>query len=274
MKLLAIDPSLTATGFAVLELGAETERCVDVGFVKTAPDGKGRHVYAADQDGARIDEIAAELIRLLRIHGPDVVACEAPAGSQHAKSAKALGLAYGVCRGVLRTFGLTPLMVQAHHAKKAAAGSLSASKDEVQAAMRARFPEADITGTKPRQEAIADALAVACSVLEEPGLRATRRTILASRQQATMVARAGADVAMAGGLVVDEGFEVTASECRDCGHHHSRRSACPTVLAIAAPYVGVAGDRSKPAGGNVGAAMGESACGLFGGMGTKGIERL
>jgi Holliday junction resolvasome RuvABC endonuclease subunit len=175
MKLLAIDGSLTATGFGLVELGPEAELCVGVDFCATKPDTKSRHVYQADQDGARIDDIVDTLLAILDAHRPDVVAMEAPAGSQHANSAKALALAYGAMRGALRARGITPLMVQAHHAKKAGAGSKNATKDQVIDAMRARFPSADLSGSKVRREAIADALSVACAAMGEPTVQAMRR---------------------------------------------------------------------------------------------------
>jgi len=172
--MLAIDGSLTATGFAVV-LAGETESCVSTHFCATKPDAKSRHVYQADQDGSRIDDIVSMLLGILDSHRPDVVAMEAPAGSQHANSAKALALAYGAIRGALRARGITPIMVQAHHAKKAGAGTKNATKEQVIEAMTARFPSADITGSKARREAVADALSVACAALEEPTVQAMRR---------------------------------------------------------------------------------------------------
>lgn len=174
MRLLAIDGSLTATGMVVLELGPGTERLLAEEFVKTEPDGKSRHVYQADQDGVRVDAVVDGLLALLRQHAPDVVAIEAPAGSQHANAAKALALVYGALRGALRAVGITPVMVQAHHAKSAATGSKSASKLEVEAAMARRFG-LSTTGSKPRKEAIADAAAVACAAMSEPTVQALRR---------------------------------------------------------------------------------------------------
>lgn len=174
MRILSIDGSLTATGLAVLDASRDAETVRDTAFVKTKPDTKSRHVYQADKDGARIDDIADTLLALLDLHCPDVVACEAPAGSQHANSAKALALAYGTIRGVLRARGITPIMVQAHHAKKAATGDAAATKEAVIVAMQARFG-VQIVGSKARREAIADALSVACAALDEPTVQAMRR---------------------------------------------------------------------------------------------------
>ncbi len=174
MQLLSIDPSLTATGFALVEARGDLEVVLALDFVATKPDAKARHVYQADKDGARVDDIVRKLLGLLDRHTPDLVACEAPAGSQHAASAKALALAYGAIRGALAARGITPIMVQAHHAKKAATGDRSATKDAVIAAMTARFG-VEVDGSKVRREAIADALSVACAAFEEPSVQAMRR---------------------------------------------------------------------------------------------------
>ncbi len=173
MNLLAIDPSLTATGLVLLD---DDLSVVSAICVRTRPADKGRRLYQADADGERVDEIARALDRAIaRATRPLVVACEAPAGAQHAASAKALGLVYGCVRGVLAAHGLTPLMCQAFDAKKAAAGSRSASKLDVEAAMRQRWPGAFASGiAKPVAEAIADALAVACVALEHPMVRSMR----------------------------------------------------------------------------------------------------
>lgn len=174
MRLLAIDPSLTATGFAILDLTGDRENVLALDFVATKPDTKSRHVYQADKDGARVDDIADKLLALIDQYRPDLVASEAPAGSQHANSAKALALAYGAIRGALRARGVTPLMVQAHHAKKAATGDKAASKEAVIGAMQTRFV-VQLAGSKAKREALADALSVACAAMGEPTVQAMRR---------------------------------------------------------------------------------------------------
>jgi crossover junction endodeoxyribonuclease RuvC len=179
VKILAIDGSLTATGMAVVHVGKVLPpACLDSAFIATEPDAKAKHTYQADKDGLRVDALIDVLLAMLDMHRPDVVAVESPAGSQHANSAKALGLVYGAIRGTLRARGITPIMVQAHHAKAAATGDQHATKSDVVTAMAARFPEANLsdrTNTKKRREAVADALSVACGALAEPTVQALVR---------------------------------------------------------------------------------------------------
>jgi Holliday junction resolvasome RuvABC endonuclease subunit len=105
------------------------------------------------------------------------VAVEAPAGSQHAVSAKALALVYGAVRGVLRAHDYVPLLVQAYEAKEAATGLRNASKQQVIDAMSERFGrDADIRGSKVVQEAKADALSVACAAMQSTVVATMRRS--------------------------------------------------------------------------------------------------
>jgi Holliday junction resolvasome RuvABC endonuclease subunit len=176
MILIGIDGSLTATGLVAIDLTGGGERVAWSECVRTKPDKSSRHLYQADEDGERVDAIARALLRLLEISGrAPLVACEAPAGSQHALSAKALGLVYGAVRGVLVCRGIAPIMVQAFEAKRVGGGSPQAAKAVVERAMRERFPSAfDTARSKPENEAIADAFAVACVALEHPLVRQVR----------------------------------------------------------------------------------------------------
>ena len=181
---IGVDQSLVATGITSLRAGdgvagIERARCV-----RTAPDKKSKHIYKADDDGMRVDEIARALIEEIRFARMSYathifIACEAPAGAQSATAAKALGLAYGVVRGVCAAHEMTPIVIQAHHAKKVLAGSASASKDEMVAAAKGRWGDSALWTetklTKPAVEAIADAGAVALCALQEPTLQAMWR---------------------------------------------------------------------------------------------------
>lgn len=169
--LMALDPSLTATGIVVVEFGGGADpSVVHAECVRTEKDSKSRHVYQADQDGARVDKISDALIECFARYLIIAVACEAPAGAQHANAAKALALAYGTCRAIVRSKGLSPLMVQAHEARIAACGSKAASKAMVEAAMLARWgrPTKSDGRAQVVREAIADALAVAVVGMSSP----------------------------------------------------------------------------------------------------------
>ena len=172
--IIGLDPSLTAFGWAVVS--AETPPCVlAAGCVQTKPDTRSRHLYQADQDGARVDAIAAELLVVLRNaqrHGmmtPHVlVAIEAPAGAQHAASSKALGLSYGIARTACVAEDLVPITIQAFEVKAAVGGARLASKADVAAGVLAATGWASTAKTGPAREGETDAVGVALTALRHP----------------------------------------------------------------------------------------------------------
>lgn len=170
---LGLDPSLTAYGWAVVAL-EKRPRVVAAGCVRTKPDTKSRHTYQADLDGARVDELATGLLEVLDAHEVALVASEAPAGSQHAQAAKALGLAYGLTRAILVARGRHVLTVQAHEVKKAIGGSKSASKGEVAAGVEQLTGWTSTAKAAPAREGEADAVAVALTALRTPAADALR----------------------------------------------------------------------------------------------------
>lgn len=178
---LGLDGSLTAYGWGLVALVAleEAPRVIEAGCVLTKPNGKSRHRYQADADGERVDEIArgilAAIDRALALTRSLVVVIEAPAGAQHAASAKALGLAYGVSRTVCVARDLTPITVQAHEVKKEIGGSMGASKDDVAAGVLRLARWTSEASTKPAREAEHDAVGIALTGARSPVADALRR---------------------------------------------------------------------------------------------------
>ncbi len=163
--ILGIDQSLTACGWVVFGITSDSSGYgpLAMGCVQTEKDPRMAHLYAADQDGARLDAIGQELVR--RAFGCRLIVCEAPAGAQGFNAAKALGLAYGLVRGVGCGLGIQVVTVQAHEPRKLLCGDRGASKLDVELALERLYPHARaLLGpkpTKPVREAAFDALAVA-----------------------------------------------------------------------------------------------------------------
>lgn len=167
MVIMGLDGSMTAFGWAVVELGADhdEDRPKAIGCVRTGKETDARHVYQADDDGRRIDEIADALILPIRQHKPRLLVIEAPAGAQHAASAKALGASYAISRTLGRCFGIPAMTVQAFEPIRMFLGRKNASKLEVEQWCLARWPDAEWMlrpkATKPEREGAFDALSVA-----------------------------------------------------------------------------------------------------------------
>ena len=169
---LGLDPSLTATGWAVLELRSET--IVDCGVIRTAPAKASERLYKAEDDARRGKVILATLRDVIARWRPILAAQEASLGSQNARAAAALARAQQACVDAVGELGLewvTPM-----DAKVAAAGSKTASKAEVEAGVRERWgwPGWAWDGPKAHREAVADAAAVIAAAWDSPSMRLLR----------------------------------------------------------------------------------------------------
>lgn len=187
---IGIDQSLAATGIAVVtrrktHLGIVVEEALYAECVLTEATSdklrKKLDVSKAEDDGERIDKIARSLVCVINLakndQGPGElihVACEAPSGSQDARAAKALGMAYAIVRSVLFTCGIEFEVITARDAKKALVGVPDASKDEVVARATTLYGDAVASHmvcgkakkrTKIEREAIADALAIVTALM-------------------------------------------------------------------------------------------------------------
>lgn len=111
--LFAIDPSLTAPGYAVLDLGYAEPRLVGAGAWETAPDKKAKN--KSEDMLRRVLFIWRELRRSLAHHDPRLIAIEAGAGSTNAKSAAAMARASTIaaCAADLHLEGGAPIYISA-----------------------------------------------------------------------------------------------------------------------------------------------------------------
>lgn len=141
MKLLALDPSFTATGWCVIDLASE--RVVAMGVIRNPvlKDERSKRATAAEND-ARRGLIIGRAVRVVhRIHKPAVTAIEGDAGSQHAKAAKGLARAQQACVDAIDALGVDamPVFVTPQANKKRAVGRLSCTDNEMRMAMEARW---------------------------------------------------------------------------------------------------------------------------------------
>jgi Holliday junction resolvasome RuvABC endonuclease subunit len=175
---LGIDPSLTATGWVLVDGDKITFGCI-----RTEPEQKKRRIYKCDDTTRRLELILNGINQQV---GPQLykegvrVACEQPAGSQSALAAAALAEVHGALVAMLWSDSLLDgcAWIPARDAKLALTGDKSASKETMIEKARAWFMDCTLTYgaskddlhrhaepyftelPKRSQEAIADALGV------------------------------------------------------------------------------------------------------------------
>lgn len=133
---LGLDPSLTATGYAVIGCDREIHAA---GVIVTAPPkGEERKRQTASEAlGRRGLFLYQSVVRLFYRYRIVAVAQEGAAGSKSAVAAAALARAQQACFDAVYTALRTePMILTVQQVKKAATGRMNATKDEIEHAMR------------------------------------------------------------------------------------------------------------------------------------------
>ena len=147
MLIIGLDPSLSCTGWGVIEQSGNRLRHIANGQVK--PDPKA----ALAQRLVTIDAALAGVIAEFR---PETGAVEEVFVNSNAQSTLKLGQARGVCLLALAKAGLPVAEYAARLVKKAVVGTGGADKTQVQAMVKLLLPGVQLAGADA-----ADALAVA-----------------------------------------------------------------------------------------------------------------
>lgn len=147
MRILGLDPSLSSTGWGVIEVENNRMRYLADGFIKT--DAK---MNIAD----RLAIIHNELNRVLTTYRPDEAAIEQVFLNDNPTSTIKLGMARGVVILAPSLFGITVTEYEPNKVKKAVVGVGKAAKEQVETMVKVLLP-----GCKPKNNDASDALAIA-----------------------------------------------------------------------------------------------------------------
>lgn len=210
--LLALDPSMTAFGWAAVALTPDGPVLLAAGVIETKPTSEKQRkklgMTVAEDDARRARFIRRELASLMHAHAPTIVAIESGFGSQGAKAAKLLGAAQAVAACAVDTHLAVgrAIYVTVHEAgdaigiqrtqravggrdAKARAESSKTRKAAIARAVIARFgvlqwmralgitgttDEGDLAMRAKRYEGAFDAAAVAIAAWERPEVAAVR----------------------------------------------------------------------------------------------------
>ena len=164
MRVLAIDPSLRSTGFAVLERSGNKIRAVDYGIVKNPDKLLVSSCLVAIRD---------RLAELIHKHEPDCAAIEAVIYVQSYRTAITLGSARGAAIIALAERGLPVFEYAPRRVKQAVVGRGGAVKEQVGFMVRALLGLTE----NPSADA-ADALAIGITHFQSQDTAAHGATIL------------------------------------------------------------------------------------------------
>lgn len=121
-RVLAIDPALRKTGFAVLERQGKELRVITYGVIQNSPKLLASGCLVAIRD---------QLAQVIREHSPTVCGIESTIFVQSYKTAIILGTARGACLLAAAEFGLPIYEYAPREVKQAAVGRGGAQKEQV-----------------------------------------------------------------------------------------------------------------------------------------------
>jgi len=170
-KVVGLDPSFTNFGIAIGEYdpGYGERNITRIDVVQTSPTKKKRGGKALDD--LRRAQVIAAAVKSACVDA-EIIASEIPAGSQSAKSSRALGIALGV----VATAAPNVIPVTAGEAKSFLTGHKNASKEEMIDTAALVYPDlawntvtrdGEQVITASKNEHMADAIAVLLCGLEK-----------------------------------------------------------------------------------------------------------
>jgi Holliday junction resolvasome RuvABC endonuclease subunit len=178
-KLLLCDPAFRNFGWAVMELGLEEERVVDVGVVRTEKSDKKQKLLASDDNHRCVGEIVLGLLHPLLLHQPFMICAESQQGSKNAHAMQLQGMAWGALSAIVHSRKVPLLQASPQAVKKALCGRKDASKEDIEAAVCKRYAEVSrlVQAIKPpsAREHIYDAIAVGVTCLSSETIQMARR---------------------------------------------------------------------------------------------------
>ncbi len=154
--ILTNDPSITAWGYVVLTVKG---KILATGCIKTEKKTKKLRIRKGDDDVRRIHEINLILLQVIKEYKVTYLLSELPHGSQNAAAAKMIGCVAAIIQTLSDALEIGVEWYGEADAKKAVLGKNSATKQEMINAIDKKY-KVTWTGTKYKDEAVADALAI------------------------------------------------------------------------------------------------------------------
>jgi len=169
---LANDPSITAWGWSVIN---EEGEVLDIGCIKTEPMYKKLKIRKGDDTTRRISEVVKKLMFIIKEYDVNYLLSELPHGSQNANAAVMIGMVTAIVQTIADIWDIAVEWETEGSCKQAVLGKRSAVKREMIEAIDKLY-EINWTGTKYKDEAIADSLAVYHTIsAQSPTLRLFRK---------------------------------------------------------------------------------------------------
>lgn len=132
VRVIGLDPSLTATGWVIADVDVSTSRpkivdIIEMGLSETSPAPKKSKVRVSSDNLARARKQRACMMLAIDTHKVQIACSEIPSGAQSAKAA----LAFGIVIGLIAALPVPMVEVTPFQVKDAACGNKYADKEDI-----------------------------------------------------------------------------------------------------------------------------------------------
>lgn len=168
-SILCLDCGFCATGVAIIYDG-KVEHCE---AIRTKPDPKRQKLRRIDEDCERIAELVRGLKQLIDKHEPIAIIVEFPhGGAKSSRAARTMGMATSMVVTISEMLKLPLITVTPEDVKKIT-GNRRASKEEVEAVVLKKHPEARklLPKVKAKREHCSDAIGAWIAGQNDPTIR-------------------------------------------------------------------------------------------------------
>ena len=188
VRIAGCDPGFANLALSVVDrFSVGAADLLDTKLITTKKSTK-KITQVADEK-RRLHEIEEEILSFLDQWRPDILAAEEPGrclmkrGNKWVPNPTTMRTSYmmwGSLSGICRARGIYLVSYSAKEIKKAACGKVSASKKEVEDAIRERFPTYKNFPTTKKIEHVTDAVGAAVTAFKEPFVVSLLRTLEAN----------------------------------------------------------------------------------------------
>ena len=175
LYVLGLDPGFASLGYALVALHPVRETILSMGVIRTSKSTAKQGVLAADDNLRRARELWSLINQQLT--AVEVICAESMSFPRNSQAAAKVAMSWGVIAALAEQRGLPIVQASPQAIKKSLCGVKSASKEEVQAALTARYGALPLDPKVPKgeHEHAFDALAAVVCCLDSEVLRMARK---------------------------------------------------------------------------------------------------
>lgn len=140
-----IDPGFASIGYSIVQLFTDNEEVIEAGVIRTKKSAEKRNVLASDDNVRRAREIYTELAALILDRNWRIAAicAESMSYPRNSSAAAKMAMCWGLLAAISQQHNIPVVQASPQEVKKAVCRSGSASKEEVEAALRTRYQALD-----------------------------------------------------------------------------------------------------------------------------------